>query len=265
MFCEHRRYDYSWIDYATLEGFTGARTWRPGAPPRAGGALRPASGWSWTNWAEVFGSATTWSTAARPPCRIPTMGVHEGAPERRRFHAGPRGLDRKREDFEEVPPKGWATKLRSQATGCAWGYDRMHGLREDAEGRVAKVLATVVPDTKSGTPGADSVKGSRPPSPGGVCRTACRPRRCACGNDRLFTDAPARRGRQGSPGVHPDSLKVVNAYVEPSLAAARPDGNSSSNASATSWPTARTTRPAGPCSTASRGSRTAGASRPRPA
>jgi glutaminyl-tRNA synthetase len=32
------------------------------------------------------------------------------------------------------------------------------GCEKDADGRVTAVLATVVPDTKSGTPGADAVK-----------------------------------------------------------------------------------------------------------
>ncbi len=42
--------------------------------------------------------------------------------------------------------------------------------------------------------------------------------------DRLFTDAqPDAGGKDFLALLNPDSLKVVNSWVEPSLAAARPD------------------------------------------
>jgi len=83
------------------------------------------------------------------------------------------------------------------------------------------VLATVVPDTKSGTPGADSVKVKAAITWVGVADGVNAEVRMY---DRLFLDAhPDAGGKDFIESLNPNSLKVVTAIVEPSLANAKPD------------------------------------------
>jgi glutaminyl-tRNA synthetase len=78
-----------------------------------------------------------------------------------------------------------------------------------------------VPDTKSGTPGADSVKVKAAITWVGVADGVAAEVRIY---DRLFTDPqPDAGGKDFLAALNPDSKKVVTAYVEPSLAAALPD------------------------------------------
>ncbi len=220
MFCERIGVtkDYSWIDYATLEGCL--REDLEAKAHRAMVALDPLR-LELTNWAEVFGSADHLEHCSLPALPHSHDGAHEGAPERR-FTLG-REVWIEREDFEEVPPKGYKRLFPGNRVRLKGGYViECTGCEKDAEGRVAKVLATVVPDTKSGTPGADSVKVKAAITWVGVQDGLQAEVRLY---DRLFTDAqPDAGGKDFLALLNPDSLKVVNAYVEPSLAAARPDG-----------------------------------------
>ena len=130
----------------------------------------------------------------------------------------------------------------------------MHRLRKRRTGPGEAVLARVVPDTKSGTPGADAVKvkgtitwvGAHAPSEGGGVGATVRL------FDRLFS-APQPDAGDGDflNHLNPHSLAVVQAWVEPGLAAAQPSSACSSSATATSSPTARSTPRDGRCSTAS--------------
>jgi glutaminyl-tRNA synthetase len=98
-----------------------------------------------------------------------------------------------------------------ECTGCA----------RDANGHVTEVHAKVIPGTKSGTPGADSVKAKAAITWVGVNDGVQAEVRLY---DRLFTEAqPDAGGKNFLDALNPDSLKVVTAYVEPSLAAAQPD------------------------------------------
>ena len=90
------------------------------------------------------------------------------------------------------------------------------GARKDDAGRVVAVQAKVVPDTRSGTPGASAVKvkgtitwvGAHDAVPAEVRLY-----------DRLFTEAqPDAGGRDFLTALNPDSLKTAQGYVEPSLA-----------------------------------------------
>ena len=93
--------------------------------------------------------------------------------------------------------------------------------RQDADGKITEVLATVVPDTKSGTPGADSVKVKAAITWVGVADGVNAEVRMY---DRLFSDAhPDAGGKNFLESLNPNSLKVVTAIVEPSLANAKPD------------------------------------------
>jgi glutaminyl-tRNA synthetase len=98
-----------------------------------------------------------------------------------------------------------------ECTGCA----------RDAAGQVTEVHAKVIPGTKSGTPGADSVKAKAAITWVAVADGVQAEVRLY---DRLFADAhPDAGGKDFLQSLNPDSLKVVTAYVEPSLAAAQPD------------------------------------------
>ena len=92
---------------------------------------------------------------------------------------------------------------------------------KDANGHITEVHATVFPGTKSGTPGADSVKAKAAITWVGVSDGVQAEVRLY---DRLFLDAqPDAGAKDFIESLNPNSLKVVTAFVEPSLAKARPD------------------------------------------
>ncbi|WP_404302201.1 glutamine--tRNA ligase/YqeY domain fusion protein [Alicycliphilus denitrificans] len=217
MFCERIGVtkDYSWIDYSTLEGCL--REDLETKAHRAMVVLDPLK-LELTNWAEVFGGGDHLE-----PCSLPALPhAQEGAavPERR-FTLG-REVWIEREDFAELPPKGYKRLFPGNKVRLKGGYViECTGCEKNAAGQVTKVLATVVPDTKSGTPGADSVKVKAAITWVGVADGVQAEVRLY---DRLFTDAqPDAGGKDFLALLNPDSLKVVTAYVEPSLAAARPE------------------------------------------
>jgi glutaminyl-tRNA synthetase len=85
------------------------------------------------------------------------------------------------------------------------------------------VLATVVPDTKSGTPGSETVKVKAAITWVGVANGVNAEVRLY---DRLFLDAqPDAGGKDFIESLNPNSLKVITAKVEPSLANALPGQN----------------------------------------
>jgi glutaminyl-tRNA synthetase len=95
------------------------------------------------------------------------------------------------------------------------------GANKDANGQVTEVLAQLIPDTKSGTPGSDSVKVK------GVITWVAQADAIQAEvrlYDRLFTEAnPDAGGKDFLASLNSDSLKVIQAYVEPSLASSKPD------------------------------------------
>jgi glutaminyl-tRNA synthetase len=83
------------------------------------------------------------------------------------------------------------------------------------------VHATLIPDTKSGTPGADSVKVKGVITWVGVSEGVSAEVRLY---DRLFKEEmPDAGGKDFIEALNPESLQTVNAYVEPSLAQAKPN------------------------------------------
>ena len=81
-------------------------------------------------------------------------------------------------------------------------------------------LARVVPDTKSGTPGADAVKVKGTITWVGVHEAVQAEFRLY---DRLFTEAqPDAGGRDFLSVLNPQSRKVVTGYLEPGLKGAAP-------------------------------------------
>ena len=207
--------DYAWIDYSLLE--LCLREDLEHQAHRAMVVLDPLA-LELTNWAEVFGSAE--HTEA---CQLPALphGKDDADVPQRHFGLG-RHVWIEREDFEETPPKGYKRLFPGNKVRLKGGYViECTGCEKDADGKVTKVLATVVPDTKSGTPGADSVKVKAAITWVAQHDAVSAEVRLY---DRLFTDAqPDAGGKDYLALLNPNSLKVVTAYVEPSLASAQPD------------------------------------------
>jgi glutaminyl-tRNA synthetase len=195
-----------WLDYAVLDQCL--RDDLEGQAPRAMAVLDPVP-LVLTNWAELFGADH------REPCQAPKHPQH---PEwgQRHFELGPE-VWIEREDFAETPPKGFFRLFPGNKVRLKYGMViACTGCEKDAEGRVTRVLATVVPDTKSGTPGADAVKVKGTITwvgAGDAVPTALRL------YDRLFREAqPDAGGRDFHEALNPDSLKTGRGWLEPSMA-----------------------------------------------
>ncbi|MBI5925341.1 MAG: glutamine--tRNA ligase/YqeY domain fusion protein [Aquabacterium sp.] len=205
----------SWIDYSTLD--IALRDDLEHKAHRGMAVLDPVK-LVLTNWDEVMGAGHL------DPCSLPALPhPPEGTPEpaHRQFTIG-KEVWIEREDFEEVPPKGYKRLFPGNKVRLKGGYViECTGCVKDANGQVTEVLATVVPDTKSGTPGADSVKVKAAITWVGVADGVAAEVRLY---DRLFTEAqPDAGGKDFKASLNPDSKKIVTAYVEPSLAQAQPD------------------------------------------
>jgi glutaminyl-tRNA synthetase len=205
----------SWIDYATLEGCL--REDLELKAHRGMAVLNPVK-LVLTNWDEVMGAGHL------EPCQLPALPhVPEGMvpPAPRHFTIG-KEVWIEREDYEEVPPKGYKRLFPGNKVRLKGGYViECTGANKDAEGNITEVLATVVPDTKSGTPGSDSVKVKAAITWVGVADGIPAEVRMY---ERLFLDAqPDAGGKEFLSLLNPSSLKVVTAIVEPSLAHAQPD------------------------------------------
>ena len=196
-----------WLDYAVLDGCLRADL--DGQAPRAMAVLDPVK-LELTNWAEVFGS-----DAHIEPCHAPAH-PHVADLGQRNF-----GLAREvwieRDDFAEVPAKGFFRLYPGNKVRLKYGLVvECTGCEKDAAGLVTKVWATVVPDTRSGTPGADAVKVK-----GTITWVAAHDALPALINlyDRLFTEAqPEAGGRDFREVLNPRSKQVLRGFIEPSLA-----------------------------------------------
>jgi glutaminyl-tRNA synthetase len=199
-----------WTDYASLE-----QALREDLDPKAARAmvvLDPVK-LVLTNWDAVMGAGTV------DACSAP---VHPGHAERgrRSFGIG-RQVWIERDDFMEVPGKGYFRLFPGNKVRLKYGHVvSCTGCVKDAAGQIAEVHAELVPDTKSGTPGADAVKVK-----GVITWVAVHDGVFAEVRlyDRLFTaEQPDAGGRDFKASLNPASKQVVRAVVEPSLAAAQP-------------------------------------------
>jgi glutaminyl-tRNA synthetase len=209
-----------WIEYAVLEQCL--RDDLEGQAPRAMAVIDPIP-LVLENWAEVYGrdDHVEPCTAPRHPAR-PELG-------QRSF-----GLSREvwieREDFAEVPPKGYfrlfPPRVQPDGTALPGGKVRLKyglvvectGFDRGADGMVARVRARVVPDTRSGTPGADAIKVK-----GTITWVSRHDGVSATVNlyDKLFTEPqPDAGGRDYREVLNPRSKVVAQAVVEPSAALA---------------------------------------------
>ena len=132
------------------------------------------------------------------------------------------------EDFMEVPTKGYfrftppvddkpgsRVRLKYGFVAECVGYDK------DENGKVTAVHVNYFPDSKSGTPGADNykVKGNITwVSAANALEAEVRL------YDRLFSDPhPDAGGKDFHTALNPNALETITAYLEPSLANAKPE------------------------------------------
>ncbi len=240
----------SWIDYSTLEGCL--RESLDESAPRAMAVLDPVK-LVLTNWDELFPYSASNQAATdnsmvndgsvMDACTAP---LHPHHPElgNRSFKLG-KEVWIERTDFEETPPKGFfrlfPPKTGADGTVVAGNKVRLKyghviectGFVKDDSGNVTEVHATVIPDTKSGTPGSASVKVK------GVITWVAVADSLSCRSPPLrppLHRRTPRRRRQRLLGVHqPQQLKNHSGYSR-AIAhnAQNPTTSSSSNATATS-------------------------------
>jgi glutaminyl-tRNA synthetase len=150
------------------------------------------------------------------PCSAP---VHPHAPERgeRSFVFTPK-LWIEREDFAINPPKGFFRLFVGQRVRLRYGFViECTGFEQDADGRIMRVLATYLEDSRSGTPGADTykVKGAIH----WLSQAGALPAQFRI-YDRLFTDPhPDSGGKDYLASLNPQAMLVQQGFVEPGVAA----------------------------------------------
>ncbi|MDR2219631.1 MAG: glutamine--tRNA ligase/YqeY domain fusion protein [Methylobacillus sp.] len=127
-----------------------------------------------------------------------------------------------REDFAEEPPKGYFRLFPGNRVRLRYGYViECTGCEKDEHGKVIAVHCNYLPDTKSGTPGADSIKVK------GNIHWVSAAHACAVEvrlYDRLFKGPhPGAGDRNYLDDLNPDSVKTITAQLEPALKDAKPE------------------------------------------
>ncbi|MGZ8201651.1 MAG: glutamine--tRNA ligase/YqeY domain fusion protein [Burkholderiales bacterium] len=126
-----------------------------------------------------------------------------------------------REDFTEDPPKGYFRLFPGNSVRLRYGcIVKCTGCDKDASGKVTQVRCEYIPDTKSGTPGAERVKVK-----GNIHWISVR--HAHAGEvriyDRFFRVPHPGRERDFLEDLNPDSKRVITAQLEPALAMAQPE------------------------------------------
>jgi glutaminyl-tRNA synthetase len=129
-----------------------------------------------------------------------------------------------REDFMEVPSKGFFRLVPDGLVRLRYGYVvKCTGCEKDANGNVTVVHCEYLPETKSGTPGSDSVKVK------GNIHWVSAQHAYECEvrlYDRLFKEAhPGECNRDFLDDINPNSVTVITAQLEPSLKDAKAEDN----------------------------------------
>jgi glutaminyl-tRNA synthetase len=128
-----------------------------------------------------------------------------------------------REDFMEVPSKGFFRLFPGNTVRLKYGYViRVTGYSKDEKtGLVTEVHCDYMPDSKSGTPGADTYKVK------GVIHWVSAAHAYPSDvrlYDRLFTQPhPGRESGDYLKDINPKAKGVVSAFLEPSLKDAKPE------------------------------------------
>ena len=130
-----------------------------------------------------------------------------------------------REDFMEVPSKGYFRLTVDGMVRLRYGYVvKCTGFEKDAAGNITVVHCDYLPDTKSGTPGSDSVKVK-----GNIHWVSTQHAYAAEIRlyDRLFKEAHPganigeQRDRDYLDDINPNSVSAITAQLEPSLKEAK--------------------------------------------
>ncbi len=149
--------------------------------------------------------------------------VHPHHPEmgRREFPLT-RELWIERDDFAEDPPKGYFRLSPGAEVRLRYGYVvRCTGVDKAADGTVVAVHCEYLPETKSGTPGADSRKVKGNIHWVSVDHALAAEVRLY---DRLFAvPHPGAGERDYKLDLNPDSKTVITAQCEPGLSGAAPE------------------------------------------
>ena len=209
----------SWIDYSTLEGCL--RETLDVSAPRAMAVLDPVK-LVIENWdAEMQNRGIT----ARDGCYLDacTAPVHPHHPElgKRQFTMG-KTVWVERGDYQAVPSKGFFRLFPGNQVRLKYGHVvECLGATQTEAGAIGEIRARLIPDTKSGTPGSDAVKVKGVITWVSVVDAIPAEVRLY---ERLFMDAqPDAGGKDFIENLNPNSLKVMQAVLEPSLASVQPD------------------------------------------
>jgi glutaminyl-tRNA synthetase len=127
-----------------------------------------------------------------------------------------------REDFMETPSKGYFRLFPGNRVRLRYGFVvECTGCDKDAAGNVTAVHCNYFPDSKSGSPGAETYKVK-----GNIHWVSAR-HAYPCEvrlYDRLFkAPHPGSGGRDFLQDLNPDSKKVITAMLEPGLKDAKPE------------------------------------------
>ena len=131
-----------------------------------------------------------------------------------------------REDFMEVPSKGFFRLMPDGLVRLRYGYVvKCTGFEKDAAGNITVVHCDYLPDTKSGTPGADAIKVKGNIHWVSVAHAYEAEVRLY---DRLFKEAHPGSGAGAGDtdyikDLNPNSVKTITAQLEPSLKDAKPE------------------------------------------
>ena len=192
-----------WIDYSVLEG--ALRDDLESKAPRMAAVLDP-----------VKLILDNYPEGQSEECSAP---VHPQRPElgRRTFPIS-RELWIEREDFAQEPPKGYFRLYPGNRVRLRYGYViECKSADVDASGNVVAVHADYLPDSKSGTDGANTYKVKGNIHWVSASQSAEVDVRLY---ERLFTDPhPDAGGKNFLEYLNPDSERVVRACVEPGVVA----------------------------------------------
>jgi len=127
-----------------------------------------------------------------------------------------------REDFMETPSKGFFRLTPEGMVRLRYGYVvKCTGCEKDADGNVTVVHCEYLPDTKSGTPGSDSVKVKGNIHWVSVAHAYEAEVRLY---DRLFKEAhPGEGDRDFLDDINQNSVQVITTQLELSLKDAKPE------------------------------------------
>ncbi len=191
----------SWIDMSVLEGCM--RDHLNETAPRRVAVLDP-----------VKLIIDNYPEGQEEPCEAPN---HPQKPEwGKREIPFSKELWIEREDFTEAPPKGYFRLFPGNTVRLRYGYVvKCTGCVKDDAGRVKSVHCIYLPETKSGTPGADSVKVK-----GNIHWLSARHAHAAEVRlyERLFkVENPGAGDRDFIADLNPEAKLIIAAQLEPAL------------------------------------------------